>query len=55
MYKLSIYNLAEESVCYIKGPKISTQKGFAFSSNGMFMALLEKHDCKDYVSIYYTK
>ena len=55
MYKVSIYNLAENNMFYIKSPKLSTQKGFAFSSNGMFMALLEKHDCKDYVSVYYTK
>jgi hypothetical protein len=40
---------------YIKAPKLSTQKGFSFSSDGKFLALLEKHECKDYLSVYYTR
>lgn len=39
---------------YIKGPKLTNSKGFSFSNSGKFLALLEKHDCKDYASIYYT-
>ena len=55
MYKVSIYNLADKSMAYIKSPKLSTQKGFSFSSDGKFMALVQKHDCKDYLSVYYTR
>lgn len=55
MYKVSIYNLTDKSMAYIKSPKLSSQKGFSFSSDGKFMALLEKHDCKDYLSVYYTR
>jgi WD40 repeat protein len=54
MYKVSIYNLTEGNMCYIKSPKFSTSKGFSFSSGGKFFALIEKHECKDYLSIYYT-
>lgn len=54
MYKVSIYNFSTNAVANIKGPKLSSNKGCAFNSNGKFMALIEKHDCKDYLSIYYT-
>ena len=54
MYKVSIYNLSSKSVLQIKGPKFSSTKGCAFNSNGKFMALIEKHDCKEYLSVYYT-
>ena len=54
MYKVSIYNLAEKNMTYIKGPKLSSSKGSAFTNDGKFMALIEKHDCKDYLSVYYT-
>lgn len=37
----------------IRSPKLSTSKGCIFSSNGKFMALLEKHDCKDTIGIYF--
>lgn len=54
LYKCSIYNLSDRSVAYIRGPKLSTAKGCIFNSTGKLMALLEKHDCKDTISIYAT-
>lgn len=55
MYKVSIFDLHNQTVFHIKGPKFSSSKGCAFNSNGKFMALLEKHDCKDYLTVYFTK
>ena len=54
LFKCSIYNLTDKSISYIKSPKLSTARGCVFSANGKLMALLEKHECKDIVNIYYT-
>lgn len=54
MYKVSIYNLVDKQMAYIKAPKINSTKGSTFTSDGKFMALIEKHDCKDYLTIYFT-
>lgn len=40
LYKVSVYNLVEGNMCYIKSPKFSTDKGFSFSSDGKFMSLI---------------
>jgi hypothetical protein len=54
LYKCSVYNLVDKSISYIRSPKLSNSKGCVFSSNGKLMALLERHDCKDTLGIYYT-
>ena len=50
--RLTIWSLVDETVSYIKNPK-HHDKGLSFTSNGKFMALAERNDCKDYVGIYY--
>lgn len=52
LYKVNIYNLSDRSTTVIKSPKTSTSRGCAFSHNGKFMALLEKHDCRDTIGFY---
>lgn len=42
-------------MCYIKNPKMTSEHGFSFSSDGLFMALLERSDCKDFLSVYCTR
>jgi len=39
-------------VNYIKNPKHS-DRGISFTSNGKFMALAERDNCKDFIGIYY--
>lgn len=46
--------LNAEPVAYIKSPKLVPPKGIDFSSNGLFMCLAERRDCKDWISIYYA-
>lgn len=50
--RLTIWSLVDEKVSYIKSPK-HHDKGLSFTSNGKFMALAERNDCKDYIGIYY--
>lgn len=54
LYKVSIYNLVDKKVAYLKYPKFSTPNGHAFSSDGKFLAMLEKNDNKDCLTVYYT-
>lgn len=51
---MSVYNLVDKSVCYIKSPKY-TNKGCSFTQDGRFMALSERRDTKDFIGIYFTK
>lgn len=53
LYKVTIYNLPEKTTCTIRSPKLNSSKGCVFSSNNKLMALLEKHDCKDTIGIYF--
>jgi len=50
--RLTIWSLVDETVSYIKNPK-HHDKGISFTSNGKFMALAERNDCKDFIGIYY--
>lgn len=49
---MSIWSLVDKQVSYIKNPKY-VDKGLSFTSNGKFMALAERENCKDYIGIYY--
>jgi WD40 repeat protein len=53
LFRVSIYNLTDKSVSYLRNPKLSNRRGCVFSSNGKLMALLERHDCKDAIGIYH--
>ncbi|CEG35243.1 Uncharacterized conserved protein WDR8, contains WD repeats [Plasmopara halstedii] len=37
--------------CSIRNPKLAAD-GIKFTKNGLFLAVLERHDCKDSISIY---
>lgn len=50
--RLTIWSLSDQNVAYIKDPK-HPDKGISFTSNGKFMALAERSQCKDYVGVYY--
>merc|ERR1719464_408571 len=42
-------------VCYIESPKLLPPKGIDFSTNGKFMALIQKKsDCKNTITVFYA-
>ncbi|XP_077314365.1 WD repeat-containing protein WRAP73 isoform X2 [Lithobates pipiens] len=49
--RITLWSLSAKSVSYIKFPK-ACQKGTAFTKDGRHMALAERRDCKDYISIF---
>uniref|UniRef100_A0A3B3BCV5 WD repeat containing, antisense to TP73 n=1 Tax=Oryzias melastigma TaxID=30732 RepID=A0A3B3BCV5_ORYME len=49
--RITVWSLCTKAVSYIKYPK-ACQKGLDFSRDGCYMALAERRDCKDYVSIF---
>jgi WD40 repeat protein len=53
--RLTIWSLIQRTVSYIKFPKFGTEAGVAFTHNGKLMAVLERKDCKDYVSLFSTE
>ena len=46
-----LWSLVNKSVSYIKYPKLP-QGGLVFTKDGLYMALAERRDTKDYVSIF---
>ncbi|OMJ79294.1 hypothetical protein SteCoe_20715 [Stentor coeruleus] len=51
--RVSIWNLCDMIVYHIKNPKFE-DKGLSFNSDGKFMLLAERSECKDYIGIYFT-
>ncbi|KAE8593305.1 hypothetical protein XENTR_v10019069 [Xenopus tropicalis] len=49
--RITLWSLSAKSVSYIKYPK-ACQQGIAFTHDGRHMALAERRDCKDYISIF---
>ncbi|KAK2165292.1 hypothetical protein LSH36_52g03026 [Paralvinella palmiformis] len=49
--RITVWSLINKSVSYIKYPK-ACQKGLSFSPDGKFLALAERRDCKDYISVF---
>lgn len=49
--RITVWSLCTKSVSYIKYPK-ACQQGIDFSKDGRYMALAERRDCKDYISIF---
>lgn len=49
--RLTLWSLVNKSVSYIKYPKL-THGGLEFSPDGRYMALAERRDCKDHLSIF---
>mgnify|MGYP001791211226 CR=1 FL=1 len=48
---MTVWSLVDKSVSYIKYPK-DCQQGIDFTSNGKYMALAERRDCKDCLSVF---
>lgn len=49
--RITVWSLCTKSVSYIKYPK-ACQKGMDFTSDGRYMALAERRECKDYISVF---
>ena len=49
--RITVWSLVNKSVSFIKYPKLQ-QGGLEFSPDGIHMALAERRDCKDHVSIF---
>ena len=49
--RITVWSLINKSVSYIKYPK-HIDKGLAFTLDGKYMALAERRNCKDFVSIF---
>ncbi|XP_076355380.1 WD repeat-containing protein WRAP73-like isoform X2 [Tachypleus tridentatus] len=49
--RITIWSLVNKSVSYIKYPK-AIKTGLAFRNDGKYLALAERRDCKDYISIF---
>lgn len=49
--RITVWSLVNKSVSYIKYPKHGNQ-GLDFSKDGTYMALAERRNCKDFVSIF---
>ncbi|XP_032094703.1 WD repeat-containing protein WRAP73 [Thamnophis elegans] len=49
--RITVWSLCTKSVSYIKYPK-ACQQGLAFTKDGRYLALIERRDCKDYISLF---
>ncbi|NXN98622.1 WRP73 protein, partial [Rhinopomastus cyanomelas] len=49
--RITVWSLCTKSVSYIKYPK-ACQQGITFTKDGRYMAVAERRDCKDFVSIF---
>ncbi|NWQ83772.1 WRP73 protein, partial [Columbina picui] len=49
--RITVWSLCTKSVSYIKYPK-ACQQGIAFTKDGRYMAVAERRDCKDFISIF---
>ncbi|XP_014739407.1 PREDICTED: WD repeat-containing protein WRAP73 isoform X1 [Sturnus vulgaris] len=49
--RITVWSLCTKSVSYIKYPK-ACQQGMAFTKDGRYMAVAERRDCKDFISIF---
>uniref|UniRef100_A0A3Q3AQ84 WD repeat containing, antisense to TP73 n=1 Tax=Kryptolebias marmoratus TaxID=37003 RepID=A0A3Q3AQ84_KRYMA len=49
--RVTVWSLRTKAVSYIKYPK-ACQKGIDFSRDGCYLALAERRDCKDYISVF---
>lgn len=49
--RVTVWSLCTKSVSYIKYPK-ACQQGIDFTKDGRYLALAERRDCKDYISIF---
>lgn len=51
--RITLWSLVNKSISFIKYPKLThAQGGLDFNQDGTYMALAERRDCKDFVSIF---
>ncbi|XP_058575341.1 WD repeat-containing protein WRAP73 isoform X2 [Neofelis nebulosa] len=51
LLRITVWSLCTKSVSYIKYPK-ACQQGVSFTRDGRYMALAERRDCQDHVSVF---
>ncbi|XP_065061599.1 WD repeat-containing protein WRAP73-like [Rhopilema esculentum] len=49
--RITVWSLIDKTVSYIRYPK-HTNQGLSFTKDGKFMALAERRNCKDFISIF---
>lgn len=49
--RMTVWSVTSKSISYIRYPK-QCQKGYDYSEDGYFMALAERRDCQDFISIF---
>eukprot|EP00040_Diaphanoeca_grandis_P043825 m.269198 g.269198 ORF g.269198 m.269198 type:complete len:444 (-) comp82937_c0_seq1:156-1487(-) len=52
--RITVWSLINNQVNFLKFPKYA-KKGCAFSNDGLYMAVLERSDCKDFVGVFACK
>jgi hypothetical protein len=53
--RATVWSLVEsKATAYIRNPKYVPPKGLSITRNKKFMALAERREAKDWISIYYT-
>lgn len=52
--RLSAWNLSNKAVTHIHAPKLLTARGVTFSPQGNLMALAERRDTKDFITVFRT-
>mmetsp|Transcript_65310 Transcript_65310/g.206311 ORF Transcript_65310/g.206311 Transcript_65310/m.206311 type:complete len:438 (+) Transcript_65310:104-1417(+) len=50
--RFTVWSLVSKSCIYIKAPKFAGPRGISFTRDGKFMALAERRDCRDAISIF---
>ncbi|CAH1774533.1 unnamed protein product [Owenia fusiformis] len=50
--RVTVWSLINKSVSYIKYPKQCGENGMDFSRGGKYMALAERRECKDFISVF---
>lgn len=51
--KITIYALGDQTSYMISNPKFNSENGLSYSSNGCFMALIERREWHDSIGIYF--
>lgn len=49
--RITVWSLVNKSVSYIKYPK-DCKQGIHFTNDGKYMALAERRDCRDFISVF---
>eukprot|EP00128_Syssomonas_multiformis_P011332 Colp12_sorted_trinity150504_noHs@15487 len=50
--RVTVWSLISKNASYIQSIKFGTTKGLQFSNDGRFLAVAERRDCKDYISVF---